>query len=269
MAEAVSVDGEPDFDGRVALVAGASGGIGSAVAATLAARGATVALTARDRTALAAIATDIADSTGRRTVPLPADLTGPDQPQRVVDDVLGACGRLDVVVSATSVFVPTGGLRSTDLADLIAAFHVKLFGPLALIRAAATPLASSGEGAVVLLGGSSVHYPAADTLVTSTVNAAVLAATRTLAAELAPAVRVVAVSPGPTRTGRWDMFVAAAARQAGESPEQAEERLLRRSLLGRVTEPAEVAETVAFLASARARIITGTEVLVDGGRRHI
>lgn len=252
--------------GHVALVTGGSRGIGRAVAATLAAEGASVAIVARSPNGLREAAQSMSLTSGR-IVPIAADIARDADAARAIDETIRQLGRLDVVISGASEAVSVGQFPNTDFSRLRTIFDVKFFGTLLLLQHALPYLRTSPAGAAILLSGISAHYPAAGDLAFSTVNAAVLAAMRSLAVDLAPEVRVVAVTPGPTRTDRWDGFVAARAEQHGVSPDQAEDELLHSALYARVATPDDVAYVVAMLASPRAASITGTEFTVNGGRR--
>lgn len=254
------------LEGHVALVAGGSRGIGRAIAATLAAEGASVAIVARSHDGLREAIRSISAPPGR-IIPVAADISREEDAARAIGETVQQLGRLDVLISGASGAIIVGQFPDIDLAHLRTIFEVKFFGTLLLLRHALPHLRASTHGTAIFLSGLSAHYPASGDLAFSTVNAAVLAAMRSLAVDLAPEVRVVAVTPGPTRTDRWESFVAARATQQDIAPAETEAELLHAVLTRKVATPEDVAYVVAMLASRRAASIMGTEVMVNGGRR--
>lgn len=251
------------LEGRHALITGASGGIGRAVAEALADEGAHTAITGRNEKGLADVADSIETTTGKRPNLFVGDLTDDDDVDQLAASVSSAMGKVDILVNCAAAQIQTD-LTNISSTDLVTAFQVKLFGPLRLIREL-VPHFPTGA-AVVMIAGNAAHYPTAGTLVTSAVNAAVLSATRSLADQLAPDVRVVAVSPGPTRTGRWDHLVSSLVGDSEWEAPSMDQILAAQTLTGRVAEPQEVARAVVIAASPAFGLFMGTEILIDGGR---
>jgi 3-oxoacyl-[acyl-carrier protein] reductase len=246
-----------DLTGRAALVTGAGAGIGRAIALALANAGAHVGLhyhtsQADARAALAAI-----ESEGGRGVLLPADLADEAAASGVVDGVVERFGRLDIVVNNAGA-----PLRRSSLADCptdlwLEAFAVNVHSAFYVTRRAIPHLQKSGCGAVVnnlslsvQTGGAGGAGPYA------AAKGALQVMTRTLARELAPAVRVNAIMPGVIETRHHELF---------STPERMEE-YRRQTPLGRNGTAEEVAQAVLFLVSDAASFLSGALLDVNGGR---
>ena len=189
---------------KVAVVTGASRGIGKAIAAALAREGASVALVARDRSALEAAARDIAAATRRTPKPFVAD-TGEDAAvEAMVAQVLAAFGRVDILVNCAAQ--PAGQAKPPGLADITtealwAEVNVKVMGYLRTAREVAKPMAAQGGGRIVNVSGLAARTTGS--IIGTIRNISVAALTKNLADELAPkGVSVVCVHPGTTRTAK-------------------------------------------------------------------
>jgi 3-oxoacyl-[acyl-carrier protein] reductase len=249
---------------RVALVAGASRGIGAASARVLAAEGARVAVMARGREDLVALAKRIADA-GGEAYPIVADIRSSAEANRAVAETLERFGRLDIVVA--SVGAAQGGIF-WDIEDEVweDALDTKFMGTVRLLRAAIRPMRSAGYGRIVVIVGNNGKQPHPRTLPGSAANAACLAVVKGLADEVAHAGIVVnALNPGPTRTGRWETLVRNLARQSGRSASDIEAEQLSRMPMGRIAEAEEMGRLVAVLSGELATMVTGTSVTADGG----
>ena len=253
----MSSDGE--FAGRVAIVTGASSGIGRAAAQLLAERGATVALVARDTERLAALEAEITKS-GGKAFALPSDVTDAGARARLIDAVAQRSERLDVLVNAAGV-IASGRIDDTKLEAWRAMFDLNVEAVFHLIQLA-VPLLSAQRGAVVNVSSVCGVRAFPGVLSYATSKAALDQLTACAALELAGAgVRVNAINPGVVvselhrRSGYDD------ARYAGFL-----EHSKTTHPLGRVGQPGEIAELIAFLASPRAGWITGVSIPIDGGR---
>ncbi|WPB91465.1 SDR family oxidoreductase [Streptomyces malaysiensis] len=244
--------GPGSLSGRAALITGASRGIGLAVAEALTADGAAVCVTARDPKGLA----DAVRRLGPRAIGCPGDVADPAHPEAAVARALAEFGRLDILVNNAATNAPLGPLMTVDPLAWRSAFTVNVEAPLRLTQAAWRAWMGDHGGAVVNIctegtdgvGPGIGAYGAAKT--------ALLRLTRQLAAELAPSVRVNAVSPGLVRT-EMARFVW-----------EPDEREIAATLpLARIGEPEDVAHAVRWLVSAEASWITGADLVVDGGRR--
>ncbi len=239
---------------RVALVTGASRGIGRAIALSFARSGYDVAFTFRRAAEEAErLAREIV-ALGRTAHYRASDAADAEDSARFVAEALSALGRLDVVVPNAGA-VGTVGWENPSATEWQQLLATLLVGPYATVRAAAPELARN-RGSVVLVASISgmISYP--EEVAYAAAKAGVISLTRSLALALAPHVRVNAVAPGWVRT---DMT-----RSLYENPSHraAIERGIPR---GRWGEPEDVAHAVAFLASGGARFITGETLVVDGG----
>ena len=243
-------------DDRVAVVTGAGSGIGEATARLLAGQGLDVALVGRRQERLDAVATAIAE-TGGRAFPVRADLGRPRAPWEVVDAVLVARGRLDVIVNnaATYGLKPIEEITLEDFDDVIA---TNLRAPYFLVQAALPALRVSPAPVVVNVSSAAAAMYRPQQTVYGLAKAALEHMTMNMAAELASdRIRVVCVRPGPVLT---DFHLAA------EDPDERIRVLGTLVPLGRIGQPADIARWIWHLVDAEADWVTGTVISVDGGR---
>lgn len=241
------------LDGRVAVITGASRGLGRSMARGLAAAGATVVVSSRDAAACEAVAEEVRAEGGRATA-VACHVGDPASIDALVARTLDEHGRLDCVVNNAA-----SALR-TSLADLdVGLWHksldVNLLGPLLLVRAALAPLERSPVASVVNVLSVGGLRGSMSLLGYGSAKAALRHATEVLAAELAPRlIRVNAIAPGPfdtrmLRGGDDDVPATAAAD----------------TLLGRVADPDEIVGAALYLASSASSFVTGSVLTVDGG----
>lgn len=251
-----------DLDGKVALICGASRGIGAAAAKALAEDGAHLMLAARTAPPTDELKEAFADiEIGSIAVDFMKERSGEEAVQATVNRF----GRIDILV--VSIGAAQGGLFWT-LEDKVweDAFALKFMGMIRLMRAAGPVMAEQGAGSIVVVVGNNGRQPSARMAPGSAANAACLAAVRCLAEELAPkGVRVNAVNPGPTRTGRWDVLMDRLSKQSGRAVEEEEAAFRAMIPAGRINTPEEVASVIAFCASDKAPCLTSAGITVDGG----
>ncbi|WP_111768629.1 SDR family oxidoreductase [Nakamurella deserti] len=239
--------------GPVALVTGASRGIGFAVARRLIADGASVCVTARKPAALEAAVAEL----GPRAIGVAGNADDPDHRAEVLDRIAESHGRLDVLVSAAGMNPWFGPLLDLDLAAARKVLEVNVISALGWVQAVAHhPVLRFADrgGSIVTLSSVTAETPSEGIGFYGVSKAALNQLTRTLAVELGPRVRVNAVAPAVVRTGF------SRALYDGREAEVAAAYPLRR--LG---EPDDIAAAVAFLASAEASWITGQVLTLDGG----
>jgi len=252
------------LDGRVALVAASSRGLGRAVAAELAAEGAAVIMCARGADALRQAADEIA-RTGARVFALPGDLSQPDEVQRIVHAGVAEFGPIDVLVTNTGG-PPAGPFESHDREAWHAAVRQNLYSVIELIGAVLPGMKERRWGRIINVTSIAVKQPVDNLILSNSVRAAVTGLARTLANEVAAfGVTVNNVMPGYTRTQRVEELAGNIATARGITREAARAEWERQIPMGRLGEPEEFAALVAFLASERASYITGTSIPVDGG----
>jgi NAD(P)-dependent dehydrogenase (short-subunit alcohol dehydrogenase family) len=259
-----------DLNGRVAVVTGASKGIGVAVARTLLEEGARVVATSRNRSAeLDALEGDV--------LHIPADLMEPGAPAGVIARAVETFDGLDVLVNNAGGPPPGTSLPRFGFLDLTdddwrEMFEFNLFSAVRACRAAIPALLERGGGTIVNV--SSVHgrQPSAVNVDYGAAKAAMINLTKALSEEFGPqGIRVNGVCPGPVRTPWWTDEGGAAdilAAQTGADRDGVLTTVAPEMMgltTGRLAEPREIASAVAFLASPHSASTTGTEMVVDSG----
>jgi NAD(P)-dependent dehydrogenase (short-subunit alcohol dehydrogenase family) len=244
-----------EYQGKVAMVSGASSGIGAAIAQELGRRGALLILVSRRAEVLAEKA-EAVQAAGGEAVVMPCDVTDETAVREMVRRVDDQFHRLDLLVNNAGVMVwaPLPVLRVDDARDMLA---LNVFSTWFLVRCCA-PLLPKGSGAVVNIASAAGLQGASGMSAYSASKGAVMAMTRSLAKELAPRrVRVNAVAPGVVVTE-------ASQRKFALLSEKQLSALQAQHPLGFGT-PEDVARAVAFLGSDQAAWITGHTLVVDGG----
>lgn len=244
------------MDDRVAIVSGAGSGIGEATARFLARRGLDVALVGRREDRLRGVA-DAIETEGGRAFCVPADLGEPEAPRHVVESVLDARGRLDVIVNnaATYRLKPVEQITVEDFDDVMA---TNLRAPYFLVQAALEALRRSPAAVVVNVSSAAAAMYRPQQTLYGLAKAALEHMTMNMAAELAPdRIRVACVRPGPVLT---DFHLAA------DDPEERIRVLATLVPLGRMGQPEDVARWIDHLVDVEADWVTGVVIPVDGGR---
>jgi 3-oxoacyl-[acyl-carrier protein] reductase len=238
------------LDGKVALVTGATGGIGAAVARALHVQGASVAITGRRAAELEALAAEL----GERVLVAPADLADPAAPAALVEKVEGALGGLDILVNNAGFTRDMLALRMGD-ADWAAVLEVDLTAPFRLARSALRGMMKRRHGRIVSIASivgvtgnaGQANYAAA--------KAGLIGMSKSLAQEVATrGVTVNVVAPGFVKTAMTDAL--------GEAQRA---KLLERIPAARMGVPEDIAAAVVYLASAEAGWVTGQTIHVNGG----
>jgi 3-oxoacyl-[acyl-carrier protein] reductase len=256
---------ELGIEGRVALVGGASQGLGFAVADELAHEGVALVICSRNRERIAAAAERIQGSRGVPVVPVAADLSRGEDVARVLSAARDAFGRVDILVTNTGG-PPSGPFESHDDAAWRHAVANNLESVIGLTRGVLPGMKERRWGRILHVTSVAVKQPVEGLILSNSVRAAVTGFARTLANETAPhGITVNCILPGYTRTARLDELAGRISESHGVSREEAFARWERQIPMRRLGDPREFAALVAFLASERAAYITGTSIPVDGG----
>ena len=250
---------------RIALVTGASRGIGRAVALALAREGARVALCSRKAADLDDAAARIRQATGAEALCVPGDLSTLAGVEAAVKATHSRFGRIDVLVNNA------GAIRGGDFLAIPDAqwsedWSLKLLGYIRMARAVFPLMQAQGGGRICNVVGAASRNPTPAYLTGGAANAALINFTKGLADLGGPSkILVTAVSPAATATERWDDMITERANATGRSVAELQAEAARAYALGRIATPEDIADMVTFLVSARASFVTGICVTVDGG----
>jgi NAD(P)-dependent dehydrogenase (short-subunit alcohol dehydrogenase family) len=248
---------------KVAIVTGASRGIGRSIAMRLAAAGSSVVLVARDHALLDTAAAEIR-SAGGTAESIALDLRAPDSGQRVAEFAIQRFGRVDILVNNAGAtkrgeFVD---LTDDDFAD---GFALKYFGSVRLTRACWAHL-KAASGSVVFISGAGGRTPGAQFTIGGSVNAALLSLTKALAdLGLRDRVQVNAINPGTIRTARYTGRLNALAKERGLDPVAAEREYVKNGSITRIGEPEEIAAMVELIVGPEGKMFHGALVDMDAG----
>lgn len=252
------------LQGKVAVVTGASRGIGRAVAVELAKEGCDIVAAARSADQLDGLAGEIRQRHNRRVVPYAADLRDLAAVTTLVDRAVAECGRIDIVVNNAGA-TKRGDFFSLTDEDFHDGFALKFHGYVRLARAAWPHLRKS-RGCIVNIIGGGGRVPSADFTIGGSVNAALYNFTKGLAQlGIREGVRVNGINPGSTETDRLKGRLTALAKEQGISEDEARKRNLKQLGVSRFGRPEEIGQLVCFLAGAPADYIQGALVDMDGG----
>jgi 3-oxoacyl-[acyl-carrier protein] reductase len=253
------------LEGRVALVAAASKGLGRAIAEELAREGARLMICARGEEALMQARAAIEDDTGAQVLAEPADVSSPADVVRVVEACAAALGPVDILVTNAGG-PPAGPFESHSPEAWRDAVALNLESTVNLCRAVLPAMKERRWGRILNVTSIAVKQPVENLILSNSVRAAVTGFARTLANEVAPyGVTVNNLMPGYTRTERLEELAERNAQLRGSDPAEERSRWEREIPMGRLGEPREFAALAAFLASERASYITAQSIAVDGG----
>ncbi|HEX9838208.1 MAG TPA: SDR family oxidoreductase [Anaerolineales bacterium] len=245
---------------KVAIVTGASRGIGKAIAETLSGEGMKVVLAARSREELESLAKALPNESLVQSM----DLREPDSANRIVASTVGKFSRLDLLVNNAGATKRGDFLTLID-EEWIDGFALKFYAALRLSRAA-WPHLQASKGVIVNITGIGGRKGSAEFAIGGAVNAALMNLTKALADRgVRDGVRVNAINPGSIATERLQTRIRNYAKEKDIDLEEAAKRMPRELKIERFGEPVEIARAVAFLASSQAAYIQGAILDVDGG----
>jgi len=245
-----------DLSGRVALVTGASRGIGSAIAETLAEHGANVVLSSRKQTDLDAEAERINARYAEKATPIAAHAGRQEDLERLVQDVMSRFSRIDILVNNAGTNPYFGPVLGAELSAWDKTFEVNLRGYFILTKLVYEAWMEAHGGAIVNISSIGGLRPGIGLGVYNITKAGVIMLTRQLAREIGGKVRVNAVAPGLVKT----RFA-----EALWGNQEILDRVLAQNPMGRIGVPDEIAAAVLFLASDAASYVNGEVLVVDGG----
>lgn len=255
---------ELGLDGDVALTTASTAGLGGASAAAFAREGADVVVCGRDPDRLAAAEDRLADAGPGSVLGVRADVTDADDIERLVASTVDRFGGIDHLVTSAGG-PPPGGLLDLSDDEWRAAYDLLVLSVVRAVRVAHPQLADGG-GTITCIASRTVREPVDELVLSNAVRRGVVGVVKTAAREFAPTVRTNAVLPGPFETGRIEGLVEHGV-ETGEYEDYADGLASRAESvpLGRIGDPRELGDTVAYLASDRAGFVNGVCLPVDGG----
>ena len=250
---------------RIALVCGASKGLGKAVALGLAKEGARVAVCSRNKENILTAAAEISKAAGTEVLGIAADLSKAEEARRFFKEALDHFGRVDILVTNA------GGPPSLPFAEITdaqwkSAFDLTLMSAVILIRECLPLMKEQRFGRIINITSVAVKQPLEGLILSNALRTGLIGMAKTLSNDFAPYnILINNVCPGVTLTERVKELSGAMAAQKGISPEKVIQEWEAQIPMRRMGRPEELANLVVFLASERASYITGTTIQVDGG----
>jgi len=250
-----------DLEGKVAIVGGASQGIGYGIAHALAQEGAAVAITARRQADLEAAAARLRNETGGNVLPIQADCRRAEDCMRVADTAWRALGGIDILVNNDGA-PPLGAISSFDDAAWVKAIDQNLMYVVRMVREVVPSMKERGGGSILNITAISAIQPIPGFALSVATWSGVIGYAKTLSLEVAPlGINVNTICPGYIDTSRLQKVFAA----GSEAADVVRARLTEEIPMKRIGTPENIASLVALLVSPKGRYITGTAIQVDGG----
>ncbi|MDF1666145.1 MAG: SDR family oxidoreductase [Planctomycetota bacterium] len=251
--------------GRHALVCGASAGIGQATARALASLNAELTLLARSKDKLESQLGALKAAGASKIHVLIADLDKRDQLKETIAAHIAAVGSIQILINNTGGPAP-GPLLKADESDLLNAFGRHVLASQIFVKALLPGMVEAGYGRIINVISTSVREPIPNLGVSNTIRGAMASWSKTLSRELPPGVTINNVLPGFTATGRLAQLAESIAKRNGSSVADVETNWKAQVPEGRLAQPEELGQVIAFLASPAASYVRGQSLAVDGGR---
>ena len=254
------------LNGKVALVAASTGGLGLATVRVLLEEGARAFISGRSEERLQSTLDELRSEFGEDAVSgISADVGRKEVPEQMIEACVEAFGRIDILI-VNAGGPPAGNFDTVDLDAWEQGVQLTLMSAVRLIRAALPYLRQSDAPSILAVTSISVKMPIDNLLLSNVLRPAVVGLTKSLSQELgAEGVRVNSILPGVTHTSRVDYLMKSRAERAGTTVEAQFEQQAKAIPLGRVGRPEEFGRVAAFLVSPAASYVTGESILVDGG----
>lgn len=250
---------------KVAVVTGASRGLGREIALVYAQEGADVALAARSVEALDETRARV-EALGCRALVVPTDLRQPEDVSHLAEQTLRHFGRVDVLVNNSGIGGPTAPLWEIELADWVETFAVNVTGTYLCCKAFLPSMIQRRAGCILIIGSMTGKRPLLNRTPYAASKMALVGLARTLAWETGPyGIRVNVISPGGIEGPRIDWVIQKQAESQGISVEEARRQFTQASPLNQLVPPRDVAHAAVFLASDRAASVTGEDMNVSAG----
>jgi NAD(P)-dependent dehydrogenase (short-subunit alcohol dehydrogenase family) len=250
---------------KVAVITGAGRGIGRAIALAYAQEGAQVVLAARSVEALQETQAEVARLGGTGIV-IPTDISDPDAIEALVTQTLAHYSRIDILVNNSGIGGPTVPLWEIAPADWEETFKVNVTGTFLCCRAFLPHMIQRRTGSIVIISSMTGKRPLLNRTPYAASKMALVGLARTLAWETGPYnIRVNAISPGPVEGKRIEWVIRAQAEARGISVDEARQQFTGSSPLGQLVAASDVADAAVFLASDKAKAITGEDLNVSAG----
>lgn len=252
-------------ESKVAIVTGASKGIGKAIALSFAKEGYNVCIVARDATLLKNTAQEISRETDQEVIFFPADVSDLEAPDNILKIVIEKFNRIDILVNNAGG-PPSGSFLSHNDESWMLAIQQNLLSVIRFSKAVVPYMKKQNKGRIINISSTIAKEPSSMMVLSATARAGVSAFSKAIAQELAPFnITVNTICPGGVLTQRLKSLVEEASTKANISYEEQLNKSLEIIPINRFAEPEEIANVACFLADDKSSYVTGTSIMVDGG----